>query len=101
MAEMSVSPTSSDSTQISINDCEFCMHGKETCAECGNVDFRDDNSFALGVEPNDRAPLEISITHSKDGEIICKKHKSATCSTCFAFKKQIQRLAREAKKGKK
>ncbi|ORY73074.1 hypothetical protein BCR35DRAFT_307337 [Leucosporidium creatinivorum] len=99
-----ISPQSStDSTSsIEIGDFLFCQHGTERCETC-NADFREDNAFTAGLDPiESREALKVDFTlNAKDGMPQCKNHKSADCTKCFAFKKQIVKLNKEAEKMKK
>ena len=46
------------------------------------------------------APTYVPLTSalSKDNEPVCTKHKSASCSRCFGFKKQLVKLNKDAVK---
>ncbi|KAK4048098.1 hypothetical protein OIV83_004968 [Microbotryomycetes sp. JL201] len=100
----SIDRTSSTDSNASVElgDYTFCSaHGQEACTEC-NVDFREDNSFVAGIDaPGDRESIHADYTLNKDGQPQCKKHKTTMCSSCFAFKKQILKGAREASKAAK
>ncbi|SCZ96723.1 BZ3500_MvSof-1268-A1-R1_Chr4-1g06656 [Microbotryum saponariae] len=92
-----ISSTDSSSS-IEIGDgYQFCLHGKERCAEC-QVDFREDNSFTAGLDPIDREAIEIDYHLNKDGIPACKKHKMVECKNCYGFKKQINKLNKDAAK---
>lgn len=49
--------------------------------------------FIAQLDPIERRPLQVpSYTkNAKDGSIQCKKHSSDHCSTCFGWKKQLQK----------
>lgn len=45
------------------------------------------------LDPIERRPLQVPAytKNAKDGSIQCKKHSSDHCSTCFGWKKQLQK----------
>lgn len=54
-----------------------------------------------GCPPSLPPPPPCSHTATnKNGEIVCKKHNQAKCA-CFAFKKQIVKLSKDAAKSAK
>ncbi|CDR35491.1 RHTO0S01e00430g1_1 [Rhodotorula toruloides] len=92
--------TSNDSVaSVELGDYIFCaQHGMERCEAC-KADFREDNSFTAGCDPEPfRMPIEAEYSMNKDGEPQCKKHKKANCGSCFTFKKQILKLTKEGQK---
>ncbi|GAA6064216.1 hypothetical protein JCM10212_003825 [Sporobolomyces blumeae] len=90
--------TSNDSAcSVDIADYTFCVHGEETCRQC-QVDFKEDNSFTAGLDPvPQRDAIHVDFT-MKDGEPICKSHKTANCKSCYNFKKQLVKLTKEGQK---
>ncbi|KAF7293884.1 hypothetical protein HMN09_01184500 [Mycena chlorophos] len=101
MAETESVPQPAAST-VEINDMVFCSHFKEVCSDC-SFDGREDNDAVLGFDFIDRDGIELPVTTlNKDGQYQCKKHGSPSCSQCYGFKKQINKLRLAAKKaGKK
>ncbi|KAF8317513.1 uncharacterized protein EI90DRAFT_3056712 [Cantharellus anzutake] len=77
-------------------------HLQEVCADC-DYDGREDNDAFFGLDTIDRDPLNIpNASTNKEGVYQCKKHSNPKCPQCFGWKKQIQKLQKEAKKaGKK
>ncbi|KAL7009866.1 hypothetical protein EMMF5_000774 [Cystobasidiomycetes sp. EMM_F5] len=95
------SGTDSSSASVTIADYEFCAsHGRELCNDCG-IDTVEDNDFVAGIDHVEgREPIEVAFSTNKNGEYVCKKH-SSTKDACFAFKKQIVKLSKDAAKNKK
>ncbi|KAK9895128.1 hypothetical protein P389DRAFT_172710 [Cystobasidium minutum MCA 4210] len=101
LSQVTSGGTDSSAGSVQIGDFEFCAnHGRETCADCG-VDCVEDNDFAAGIEHVEgREPIEFAFSHNKNGDVVCKKHNS-TKDGCFAFKKQIVKLNKDAEKAAK
>ncbi|GAA6009119.1 hypothetical protein JCM11491_005756 [Sporobolomyces phaffii] len=92
--------TSNDSVaSVDIGDYQFCVrHGNEACKDC-QVDFKEDNSFTAGVDPvPQREAIHVDFTMNKEGEPICKSHKTADCKSCYNFKKQLVKLTKDGQK---
>ncbi|KAG7530807.1 hypothetical protein FFLO_04786 [Filobasidium floriforme] len=97
-AGLSVSPADSTSS-LDINDAIFCEHGKEVCEACA-FDAREENDSFFGLDPIERRPLQVPAytKNAKDGSIQCKKHSSDHCSTCFGWKKQLQKIHKDTER---
>ncbi|KWU42281.1 hypothetical protein RHOSPDRAFT_36156 [Rhodotorula sp. JG-1b] len=67
--------TSNESTaSVELGDYLFCAHcGSEQCKST-QCDFREDNSFTAGVDPEPfREPIAADFTMNANGEPQCKK----------------------------
>ncbi|KEI42075.1 uncharacterized protein L969DRAFT_83937 [Mixia osmundae IAM 14324] len=104
MTDFGTSPTSSDAStsSVEIGDFVFCRHGSERCAEC-NCDFVEDNDFVAGFDSGAaRESMTVEyVMNAKDGGVLCKKHRAKECKSCFAFKKTIAKLEKDAAKAAK
>ncbi|GAA5993605.1 hypothetical protein JCM10908_000139 [Rhodotorula pacifica] len=92
--------TSNESTaSVELGDYLFCAHcGSEQCKST-QCDFREDNSFTAGVDPEPfREPIAADFSMNANGEPQCKKHKKTDCTACWGFKKQIVKLTKEGQK---
>lgn len=78
---------SSTPGSIEVGDYSLCHHGIEACELC-HVDFREDNTFVAGLEPGstERASVKVDYALDKEGNIVCKQHRSATCGNCLNIK---------------
>jgi len=100
---MSESTALAEVATVEIGEAVFCKpHYLELCSDC-DFDGREENDAYFSFDSIDRealvAPKELQL---KDGVYQCKKHSSATCNTCFGWKKAIQKRQKDAKKaGKK
>ncbi|KIM34009.1 hypothetical protein M408DRAFT_325551 [Serendipita vermifera MAFF 305830] len=98
MADTAVAPV----TSIELHEAMVCAeHREEICDMC-NVDYRQENDEFFGFTPADRTALTIpALGGLKDGVWSCKKHTNTECTQCFNWKKQLNKLHKEAKKAGK